>query len=535
MSRVPGDLYSEVVAESSAGEQRSQLKPGQGAEAFVVTPFMRLARTHIFGVAGDTLITIALAGSLFFSVSADAARGRVALYLALTIAPFAVVAPLIGPAIDRARGGRRLMMVATALIRAVVALVMVQHLESLWLYPEAFAMLVSGKAYHVAKSAIVPTLVTRDDELVEANSKLVLLGGIAGALSFIPGVGVRLLHPGLPLVLASAAFVVSGLGAWRLPSTRVAASPAGDLERAETRSGPIVLAASAMALLRAIVGFLTFLLVFWLRSEGASLVWFGVVGVAAIGGNLAGAMVAPVLRRVTREEVIMGGVMVVQGIVGFAVAAGPSRLSAAGLALTVGVGTSLGKLSFDAIVQRDAPDANQGRSFAKFETRFQLAWVSAALIPVLLFTILPIWLGFLIIAIASAIGAFFYLGGLRAISKGRITPGDRLKKRLLEDERVQRFGGRIPKLKRGVARGVDDDSGVEDVAEVSGEPVAEGIDTDDSALGSVAEPDTTVPVRPDPEPTREMPTLPEAEPRTSEKSRKSSDVPGQTSFPGLEN
>ena len=192
------------------------------------------------------------------------------------------------------------------------------------------------------------------------------------------------------------------------------------------RSGPIVLAASAMALLRAIVGFLTFLLVFWLRSEGASLVWFGVVGVAAIGGNLAGAMVAPVLRRVTREEVIMGGVMVVQGIVGFAVAAGPSRLSAAGLALTVGVGTSLGKLSFDAIVQRDAPDANQGRSFAKFETRFQLAWVSAALIPVLLFTILPMWPGFLIIASASAIVAFCYLGGLRAISEGRIQTGARL-------------------------------------------------------------------------------------------------------------
>ena len=193
-----------VVTESSAGEQRSQLKPGQGAEAFVVTPFMRLARTHIFGVAGDTLITIALAGSLFFSVSADAARGRVALYLALTIAPFAVVAPLIGPAIDRAIGGRRLMMVLTALIRAGVALLMVRHLESLWLYPEAFTVLVSGKAYHVAKSAIVPTLVTREDELVEANSKLVLLGGIAGALAFIPGVGVRLLHPGLPLVLASA-------------------------------------------------------------------------------------------------------------------------------------------------------------------------------------------------------------------------------------------------------------------------------------------------------------------------------------------
>jgi hypothetical protein len=43
---------------------------------------------------------------------------------------------------------------------------------------------------------------------------------------------------------------------------------------------------------------------------------------------------------------------------------------------------SAGRLCFDAIVQRDAPDADQGRSFARFETRFQLAWVAGAFVPV---------------------------------------------------------------------------------------------------------------------------------------------------------
>jgi len=409
---------------------------------------MRLARTHIFGVAGDTLVTVALAGSLFFSVDPTAARGNVALYLALTIAPFAIVAPLIGPAIDRAAGGRRLMMVVAATVRGLIALLMVRHLDSLWLYPEAFAVLVSGKAYHVAKSAIVPTLVQRETELVEANSKLVLLGGIAGALAFPPGVGLRFLHDGMPLVLASAAFLVSGLAAWRLPSTAVAIKPADDLERAELRSASVLLAASAMALLRAIVGFLTFLIVFWLRSEDAPIAWFGVVGIAAVVGNLSGAISAPLLRRVVREELLLGGVMVLTAVVAFASAAGPSRLSAAALALTVGASTSLGKLSFDAIVQRNAPDANQGRSFAKFETRFQLAWVVAALIPVLFFEVLPIWLGFLILAIASSVGSFFFLGGLRAIARGVVTPGDRLKRRLLEDDRVQKLGDRLPRRKR---------------------------------------------------------------------------------------
>ena len=436
------------MTDSRAGPQRSPLRRGPGAEAFIVTPFMRLARTHIFGVAGDTMVAIALAGSLFFSVDADAARGKVALYLALTIAPFAILAPLIGPAIDRAAGGRRLMMVIAAVTRGAMALVMVRHLDSLWLYPEAFAIMVSGKAYHVAKSAIVPTLVQRESELVEANSKLVLLGGIAGALAFLPGVGVRYLHDGMPLVLAAAAFFISGMAAWRLPSTSVAVKPADELEKAELRSASILLAASAMALLRAIVGFLTFLLVFWLRSEEAHIAWFALVGASAVSGNLGGALVAPVLRRLVREEFILGGVLVLTSTVAFAVSVGPSRLSSAGLALTVGASTSLGKLAFDAIVQRDAPDANQGRSFARFETRFQLAWVVAALIPVLFFTVLPIRLGFLILGIASSVGSFFFLGGLRAVSRGAVTPGDRLKRRLIDDQRVQRLGGRIPGRKR---------------------------------------------------------------------------------------
>src|SRR5690348_1374508 len=68
--------------------------------------FARLSRTHALAMAGDTLITLALAGSLFFSISPTAARGRVALSLVLTMAPFAVVAPLLGPAIDRSSRGR---------------------------------------------------------------------------------------------------------------------------------------------------------------------------------------------------------------------------------------------------------------------------------------------------------------------------------------------------------------------------------------------------------------------------------------------
>src|SRR5271169_5973306 len=95
------------------------------------TPFGRLALTQVLATAGDTLLTVSLAGTLFFSISPHAARGRVILYLLLTMAPFALIAPLLGPVIDRSRGARRAMIVFSALGRAVVCLIMARDVHSL--------------------------------------------------------------------------------------------------------------------------------------------------------------------------------------------------------------------------------------------------------------------------------------------------------------------------------------------------------------------------------------------------------------------
>lgn len=78
--------------------------------------------------AGDLLITLALATSLFFSVQPNEARTKVALYLLVTMVPFALLAPLIGPLLDRLRGGRRFAMALTALVRALLALVLAKTL-----------------------------------------------------------------------------------------------------------------------------------------------------------------------------------------------------------------------------------------------------------------------------------------------------------------------------------------------------------------------------------------------------------------------
>src|SRR5690242_1865467 len=62
---------------------------------------MRLLDLHAASCAGDTLITMGLAGTVFFGVPAGEARGRVALYLLVTMAPFALLAPVVGPVLDR--------------------------------------------------------------------------------------------------------------------------------------------------------------------------------------------------------------------------------------------------------------------------------------------------------------------------------------------------------------------------------------------------------------------------------------------------
>src|SRR6266480_3723973 len=143
------------------------------------SPFARLSLTHLFSVSGDALVTIALAGSLFFSIRPTDARDKVALYLALTMAPFAVVAPLLGPVLDRSRSGRRIVVVVCHAGRALVCLSMARHLHGLLLFPEAFVVLVLSKAYLVTKGALVPATVSDDRELVRANSRLAVLGVVA--------------------------------------------------------------------------------------------------------------------------------------------------------------------------------------------------------------------------------------------------------------------------------------------------------------------------------------------------------------------
>ena len=81
------------------------------------------------------------------------------------------------------------------------------------------------------------------------------------------------------------------------------------------------------------------------------------------------------------------------------------------LAGTVNMAAAVGRLAFESIVQRDAPQANQGRAFARFETRFQLAWAVAGLIPVII--VIPGWVGFLVVGLVMGVSLLNYVAGTR--------------------------------------------------------------------------------------------------------------------------
>ena len=426
--------------EGPSGWRTLRSAPG----AAITAPFARLARTHALSTAGDTLVATALAGSLFFSISPDAARTQVALYLVLTMAPFAVVAPLIGPWIDRRAGGRRSMVVLAAAVRALVCVLMIDDLGGLLLFPEALTVLVAAKGYQVARTSLVPGLVRDESQLVEANSKLALISGIVGLLAAIPGVALLQVGPGWVLGLAAAVFVATTLSAYRIPRTRVAAGQADPMERAELRGAGILLAASAMAVLRAVVGFMSFLVAFALRADDAPAWWFGLVLAAGAVGSLVGAVVAPRLRRRVAEERILLGCMMTVTVAALGVLWVNGRASAAVLAAVVGLGATAGKLCFDSIVQRDAPDANQGASFARFEAQFQLVWVVGAFLPVIL--PIPLTVGYVSIGVLTGLAGFLYATGRRisttrltsTVAAGRALASQRLAERSERSDRAKR-------------------------------------------------------------------------------------------------
>jgi hypothetical protein len=370
--------------------------------------------------AGDAALAVALADSVLFSIDADAARSKVLLFLAVSFVPFLFVAPLIGPFIDRLRGGRRFVVQLVCIVRVVLSVLMAFHADNIALFPLAFAALVMQKTYTISKSALVPTVVRSEEELVEANSKLGLISGLVGSVALVPaGLLQKTVGTRGTMLYAAAIFVFALLAATRMPRDVVAARRADRVEQEELHGAGLVLAVTAMLIVRASVGFTFFHLFFWFKGLDAGLVWFGLSLSLASVLTMLGNAIAPWIRHRAKEETMLVGALAVIAGTGIVTAAVGGVGSGVLLAGAVNFSAAIGRLAVDSIVQRDAPGANRGRAFARFETRFQLGWVVAGIVPVLIRV--PGRVGFLIVGLIAAGGAVSYVAGSRAAATGAST------------------------------------------------------------------------------------------------------------------
>ncbi len=360
-----------------------------------------LLPVQVFHSMGEGMFAISLAGSLFFNVSVDAARPRILLYLALTMAPFAILAPLIGPVIDSLRGGHRGMLLMSIGGRSAVALLLASQLKSLLLYPEAFLIVVLAKVYVVSRNALVPSLVEDRSHLVVVNSRLARVGALAGLTAGVIGVAI-LQTLGAPWVLRTGA-VFYGLGAvmaLRIPQPVPDPHPSPVVESTEMHGPGISAAMAGMVGLRLAMGFFLFHVGFSLKTSGAPTWLIGGVAAAVAIGGFGGTFVAPRLHRRLGEQEIMTAALLFLAAFAALSALRFHGSTAAALALAVGLAVSVGRRAFDGVVQTEAPHTRRGRAYAGLETRLELGWVVGAMIAVI--TRSPDWVGLLVLAAAAA-------------------------------------------------------------------------------------------------------------------------------------
>ena len=144
------------------------------------TGLARMTELHASHTAGDAAMMLALAGIFFFNPQTAEARSQVAVFLLLTMIPFTLVAPFVGPLLDRFSHGRRWAIGTTMATRAFLCWVLAEAVynKSDWLFPAALGVLIASKAYNIARAAAVPRLLPPGTSLVRANSMVSIAGGI---------------------------------------------------------------------------------------------------------------------------------------------------------------------------------------------------------------------------------------------------------------------------------------------------------------------------------------------------------------------
>lgn len=377
--------------------------------------------------AVDAAMAVALANTLFFAAASGESKSKVALYLLITIAPFAVIAPLIGPALDRLQHGRRVALAASFALRTALIVVLIANYDgnsgsypSWVLYPCALGMMVLSKSFSVLRSAVTPRVLPPTIDLVRVNSRLTtfgLLGGtmVGGAIAAGAEYGLRVVHlPGALYVVAA----VSAAGAvlsmripkWvevtegEVPTTLSyhgdSTGGPGELRRprkTKTASQPMgrntITALWGNCTIKVMVGFLFLYPAFVAKSHDATgwqqLLILGLIGAAAGIGNFAGNIAAAQLKLGRPAQLVVRAAVAVTAVA-LATALTGNLFVAAGATLVTSAASAIAKASLDASLQDDLPEESRASAFGRSESVLQLAWVAGGATGVLIYTDLTV-------------------------------------------------------------------------------------------------------------------------------------------------
>jgi MFS family permease len=369
--------------------------------------------------ASDATLAVALANTLFFSAASAESKSRVALYLLITVAPFALVAPVIGPLLDRLQQGRRVAMAVSTAGQGALAVVLALYMDTWALYPAALGIMVLSKSFGVLKAAVTPRVLPPGITLVTTNSRLTVFGLVASGVAGGIGAGVAWLFGSPGAAWLTAAICLAGV--WlclRIPAwvevtdgeipTRILPVPGvtGDAPKRAPLTRDVATALWANGTIRSLTGFLMLFAAFVVKNEtegapGDQLVLLGIVGAAAGAGGFLGNFVGA-RQRFRRPRVLMI-VCLVLALAAAVVAAVLTGLATTAVAALVAATTSaLLKVCLDAVVQRDLPEAGRASAFGRSETILQLSWVFGGALGVLLPP--TWWIGFTVIAVVVALG-----------------------------------------------------------------------------------------------------------------------------------
>lgn len=357
----------------------------QGAD---VSGLNRLLEVHAVNAAADAAVAISLAGSLFATpaTGGHGGRGSVALYLLLTMLPFAVVAPLLGPFLDRFAHGRRWAIGGSMAARAFLCWVLSTALphQTVWMFPAALGILVMSKAYGVTKAAAVPRLIPAGFTLVKTNGRVSMAGMVGVAVSAPMAGLMSLIGAEWVLRWGFLLFALATIAAIRLPANVDHSAGEEDAHLRGLEGGrlrippPVTYALRANCAPKWTSGFMLMFMSFYLQKyplPGLSILMsLGVLAGAAGVGNFLGVTAASLMRSVP-PRLTVSVVVIADAAVALVTAIDFSTWTVIAFALTAGLGQALAKFALDSTIQQHIPAHTQTSAFARAETALQLAWV----------------------------------------------------------------------------------------------------------------------------------------------------------------